>query len=228
MISIVFISNFFNHHERFFCDELHSNPDVRFTFIQTEEMNDERKKLGWSTDISAYPYVICSYGSHGEYEKTLKICSDADVLILGSAPYIFVSSRVKNNKLTFYYAERLFRNGLWHMLNPKTFLKVLKRFVIPGQKSNFYLLAASAYTAFDTVRIFAFNNRRFKWGHFIDVSCSIKQPGETKNKKVRLLWAGRFLPLKHPDYAVRVASALADRKIDFHLDIIGSGSEEYN
>ena len=161
-MKIVFVSNYFNHHERFFCDELNSIDGVEFTFIQTEMLTEERIKLGWGYDNSLFPYFMCSYGGYGEYEKALSLCNEADVLILGSAPYEFIADRVKNNKLTFFYAERLFRKGLWHMLYPPTFLTVLKRFIIPGRRSNFYLLCASGYTAVDTYKIGAFNNHRFK------------------------------------------------------------------
>ena len=169
-MKIVFVSNFFNHHEKSFCDELNKIEDVEFHFIQTMRMEEERIKLGWGINIKTIPYCTCSYGTSGEHTKALQLCNEADVLILGSAPYNFIAERVRKNKLTFFYAERLFRKGLWHMLYPPTFFTVLKRFIIPGRKSNFYLLSASGYTAIDTANIFAFSNRRFKWGHFIEVA----------------------------------------------------------
>lgn len=229
MISIVFVSNFFNHHEKFFCDELNNNDNIRFSFIQTERMDEERVKLGWSIDTSTIPYVENSYESAECYKKALQKCENADVLLLGSAPYEFVSQRVKNNKLTFYYAERLFRHGLWHLLNPKTFFTVLKRFVIPGNKSNFYLLAASGYTAIDTARIGSFNKRRFKWGHFIEVSKNSVQKNkvaEASSSRISLLWVGRLIALKHPDMPIRIARTLKNKGIDFFLEIIGIGTME--
>lgn len=228
MISVVFVSNTFNHHERFFCDEMYKMPNVDFKFVQTVSMTMERKNLGWEINLSDFPYVICSYGNNSEYQLALDICYEADVLILGGAPFSFVAERVKHNKLTFYYAERLFRKGLWHLVNPRTFFTVLKRFIIPGRKSNFYLLAASAYTAIDTFKIFAFNQGRFKWGHFIEVAYPKQHKNTNRGDRLRLLWVGRFLQLKHPDYAVKVAETLKNKCIDFHLDIIGSGIMETN
>lgn len=223
MISIVFASNYFNHHERCLCDELYSNPEVKFTFIQTEDMAEERKKLGWAIDLSDFPYIISASGNDYGRSKAVELCSTADVLILGSAPYEFVAQRVRDNKLTFYYAERLFRRGLWHLINPRTFISVLRRFIIPGRKSNFYLLAASGYTAIDTSRIYAFGQGRFKWGHFIEVGSQAHLKLNDRNDRLRLLWAGRFLPLKHPEYPIRIADTLKKRGTNFHLDIIGSG-----
>ena len=40
---------------------------------------------------------------------------------------------------------------------------------------------------------------------------------------VRNLWAGRFLPLKHPEYALHMAKKLREQGIPFHLEMIGDG-----
>ena len=106
-------------------------------------MDEERLNLGWGLDCNSVPYCICSYGDKGEYEEAIRLCAEADVVILGSAPYRFIDERVRKNKLTFYYAERLFRQGIWHMLYPPTFFTVFKRFIIPGRKSNFFLLSST-------------------------------------------------------------------------------------
>ena len=45
---------------------------------------------------------------------------------------------------------------------------------------------------------------------------------------IHLLWAGRFLELKHPEYPIRIAKTLKDRNIPFVLDIIGSGEQDNN
>lgn len=225
---IVFASNWFNHHEKFFCDAINSNSDVEFYFIQTEQIPEERLKLGYQDVTKSTPYCICSYESKSDYKRSLDVCNNADVLILGSAPYEFIAERVRKNKLTFFYAERLFRKGLWHMLYPPTFFTVLKRFIIPGRKSNFYLLSASGFTAWDTSRIFAFDNRRFKWGHFIEVAYPEGRKEKKEDGMLHLLWAGRFLELKHPDYPIRVANTLKAKGVPFVLDIIGSGEQERN
>lgn len=225
---IVFASNWFNHHEKFFCDAINSNSDVEFYFIQTEQIPEERLKLGYQDVTKSTPYCICSYESKSDYKRSLDICNNADVLILGSAPYEFIEDRVRKNKLTFFYAERLFRKGLWHMLYLPTFFTVLKRFIIPGRKSNFYLLSASGFTAWDTARIFAFDNHRFKWGHFIEVGYPKNRKNKTEDGMLHLLWAGRFLSLKHPEYPIRIAKTLKEKRIPFVLDIIGSGEQERN
>lgn len=227
-MKIVFASNWFNHHEKFFCDAINSIPDVEFYFIQTERIPEERLKLGYQDVTKSTPYCICSYENNDEHLRALDICNNADALILGSAPYKFIAERIRKNKLTFFYAERLFRNGLWHMLYPPTFFTVLKRFIIPGRKSNFYLLAASGYTAWDTSRIFAFYNHRLKWGHLIEVAYPDGRRHKVDDGRLHLLWAGRFIECKHPDYPIRVAHTLKQKNVPFVLDIIGFGVQDSN
>ena len=120
------------------------------------------------------------------------------------------------------------------MLNPRTFITVLNRFILPGIKSNVYMLCASAYTAMDCYKIFAFRGKYYKWGHFIDVkpfsndnSFLLEKNASLRDKKcISILWAGRFLRLKHPDMAVEVANTLTKKNIPFTLNIIGSGEME--
>lgn len=231
-MNIVFASNWFNHHEKFFCDAIASQPSVAFHFIQTERIPEERIQLGYQDMTKATPYCICSYESDDAYHKAMEICNNADALILGSAPYEFIAERVKENKLTFFYAERLFRNGLWHMLYPPTFFTVLKRFIIPGNKSNFYMLCASGYTALDCHKIFAFRKKYFRWGHYIEVKQFdsidklIDSKREKNQKKVTILWAGRLIGLKHPELAIHVAARLKQEGYDFDLNFIGYGELE--
>ena len=228
-MKIVFVSNYINHHEKSFCDELSKLPEVEFHFIQTMHMDEERIRLGWGIDVSSLNYFSCSYGKANEYEDALKLCIDADVLILGSAPDEFVAERVNSNKLTFYYAERLFRKGLWHMLYPPPFWRVLTRFILPGNKTNFYMLCASGYTALDCHKIYAFRSKYFKWGHFIEVKpyecvqSLLKAKIINRAKRISILWAGRLIELKHPELAIMTANRLKQQGYQFDLNIIGNG-----
>ena len=231
-MNIVFASNWFNHHEKFFCDAISSQPGVCFHFIQTERIPEERLRLGYQDMTKQTPYCICSYESEKSYREAMDICNNADALILGSAPYEFITERVKKNKLTFFYAERLFRNGLWHMLYPPTFFTVMKRFIIPGNKSNFYMLCASGYTALDCHKICAFRGKYFKWGHFIDVKKfdSVDALLESKRLKhprgVSILWAGRLIGLKHPEDTVYTAKKLKDNHLVRNI-IMVTAYEQY-
>jgi len=214
-MKIVFVSNNYNHHERFFCEEMDKIQDVDFFFIQTQPMREERLKMGWGLETTKIPFVCNAYDSKLSHDRALQMCNEAEVVIIGSAPYEYIEERVRKNKLTFFYAERLFRKGLWHMLYPPTFFTVLKRFILPGNKSNFYMLCASGYTALDCHKICAFRGKYFKWGHFIDVK---------KFNSVDVLLESKRL--KHPELAIHVAAKLKRQGYNFELNIIGIGEME--
>ena len=50
-ISVVFISNFINHHQIPFCNALEKMLGDRFFFIQTEPMDEERINMGWDKNL---------------------------------------------------------------------------------------------------------------------------------------------------------------------------------
>ena len=93
------------------------------------------------------------------------------------------------------------------------------------------MLCASAFTAIDTYRIHAFRGKCFRWGHFVDIDKTVTYESINKKKEsglrckqgVSILWAGRLIGLKNPEFALRVAVTLRNKGIPFHLTIIGTG-----
>lgn len=84
-MKIVFLSNYFNHHQKPFSDSMNKTDGVEYRFIETEEMESERKNMGWGE--KNYPdYVIKSYESEEKYDESIKAINEADVVIFGSAP----------------------------------------------------------------------------------------------------------------------------------------------
>lgn len=225
---ITFFSNFLNHHEISFCKAIIKNKSIVFYFVQTEPMHQERIDMGWGQENDKIPYLKLSYKDNTAYNECIQLGKESDVVILGSAPYEFIADRVKNNKLTFYYAERLFRKSFLRAFYPPSTLKIFKRFIRPGWKSNFYMLCASGYTSYDVSRIHTFKDRCFRWGHFPEfIEYNIDKLIESKQTEtIELLWVGRFIELKHPQYPILVAKKLREEGIDFKLNIIGSGELE--
>jgi glycosyltransferase involved in cell wall biosynthesis len=41
--------------------------------------------------------------------------------------------------------------------------------------------------------------------------------------KLHIVWAGRFISLKHPEYVVRLAAALREKGFAFHVHMLGDG-----
>jgi glycosyltransferase involved in cell wall biosynthesis len=167
------------------------------------------------------------YENESSYSNAFKLAMESDVTIFGVAPEIFVRKRLKQNKLTFRYQERIFKNSRWRIFNPKTFLTLLFNHTRYNHK-KLYMLCASAYTAGDYKLAGAYLNKCFKWGYFPSVEALSENIMPKTNEKVKLLWAGRLLKWKHPELAVFVSEYLVKKGYDFQLDIIGTGSERFN
>ena len=91
---VVFISNYFNHHQRPLSDALYEIYKDGYKFIETEPMTEERKNMGWGE--ATYPeYVISSEKFKENKDECIKIINDADVVIIGSAPTYLMEERIK-------------------------------------------------------------------------------------------------------------------------------------
>lgn len=220
--SVVMVSNYFNHHQKPFSDEMISLIGDGYSFIATQPMEEERKNLGW--DLVLPSYVHCSYIDKSNYEKCMRLINTADVVIFGSAPEAMILKRISDRKLIFRYSERLLRNGTELLKYPIRFFRYHKYNPI---KSQNYLLCSSAYTAADYSKFGMFKNRSYKWGYFteakeypnIDLLLENKQPAS-------LLWVARFLELKHPEYVIDTAERLKKDGYKFSIDMIGNGTLE--
>ena len=151
-------------------------------------------------------------------------------MIFGGAPIDYIFERIKNNKPTIYYSERMFKKGYYRFLNPITMRRVYKRFIAPSKNSNFYVLCASSYAALDFYRVGAFRNKMYKWGYQIKVNeKDIDRLILEKSKDgLEFIWVGRLVSLKHCDDAIRVIKRLKDDGYSPRMTIIGSGEEESN
>ncbi len=222
-MKIVFLSNYFNHHQKAVCDCLYKKLGNDFVFISTSTMREERRKLGYSD--SFFPeYVLLSYLDEEKTKKAAELIDNADAVIIGSAPEDLLNNRKKNKKIIFRYSERPLKNGFqiwkypirfwkWHKSNPKN---------VP-----IYMLCASAYTVLDYSKFGLFKNRSFKWGYFPECKRynNLNELFQKKDTK-KILWCGRFLDWKHPDDVLKVALRLKKEGYCFHIDMVGTGEME--
>ena len=221
--SVVFISNFFNYHQQALADNLYQLLGDNFCFVETTPVSQGRISLGWSL-YSDKKYIKQAYASNEAMKECLQSALNSDVVIIGSAPDIFIKERLKQKKLTFRYQERPFKRGTWRLLNPKTCLKLLLSH-IRYCKHPLYMLCASAYTAHDFNLIGAYCHKCYKWGYFpavrhYDIDSLLKKKAK---KKIKLLWVARFLNWKHPEACLFIARELKKRNIDFSITMIGTG-----
>lgn len=223
-MKIAFFSNFFNHHQVQLCDRLSYLTKNNFYFVATSQLPEERRKLGYREMDSRFSYVIPAYESDEKYEYALTLALECDVVIIGSAPDSFVSERVKRNKITFRYRERVFKEKPVIYKIPYW---IIKNYVKYHQYKNQYVLCASAYTAKDFRLTFSFLERTFKWGYFPETIkyTDIKKTISRKRKN-SILWVGRLIDWKHPEIAIYLAKMLKNKGYEFNLSIIGMGDME--
>lgn len=219
-MKIIFVSNYFNHHQKAFCDEMFRYNKDDFVFIATTKVSKSRLQLGYGMQVVP-AYVKYSYTSEIDNQECSNLINNADVVIIGSAPYKMIKKRVKDKKLIFRYSERPLKNGLellkyafrfikWHMQNPIN--------------SSIYILCASAYTAADYSKFGLYRNKMYKWGYFPKTKKYLNiETIICEKKKNELLWCGRFLDWKHPDDLIKAAQLLREDGYSFHISFIGCG-----
>ncbi len=221
-MKLVFVSNYYNHHQSALSESFAKANGVEYSFIETEQMDQERKSLGWGE--CTYPkFVKQSYISNESEKECLHLIEEADVVIYGSAPIEMIKNRLKQGKLTFKYSERIFKGGFKWYEQPLRFVKNYRR---GWCKKNHYLLCASAYAYADYQKTFNFSNRAYNWGYFPAVkSYNIEELIKDKDT-ASILWTARFIDWKHPEIPVLIADKLKKEGYHFKLNLIGNGIME--
>ena len=214
------MSNYFNHHQRPVSDAFFAELGEGYLFIETSEMPQERKNMGW--EMKEYPaYVVPNSVFCANKEHYQSLIDKADVVIIGSAPMFLVKRRMKHNRLIFVYSERPLKKGFEFWKYPYRFL----RWRMCGYSRRCVnLLGASAYAAGDFEKFFLFRDRSFRWGYFPETyrydSIERLISAKTQNS---IIWVARFLKLKHPEIAVELGKRLKRDGYNFRIDMIGSG-----
>lgn len=222
-MKVTMFSNFLNHHQSPFCDEMYKQLNENFTFVSTIPIPDSFLQIGYP-DCSDYVYNLKAYLDNAHYQKALELGFDSDIVLTGSAPEEFIKQRIRLNKPTFRYSERLLKEGDWQLFLPRVLYGLLKVHARYRYK-NIYMLCSSAYLANDLNKVFAYPKKLFKWGYFtavkeIDIQLLISQkPVE----KLNILWTARFIKWKHPELALQLAYELKKKGYSFNLQMIGTG-----
>ena len=220
-MKITFISNYMTHHQFPFCEAMHSLLGDDFVFLAVDKIDKERSKMGWETDYSKYPYIR-------EYkDEDASLVLESDIVICGSVHVIYIKERLKYNKITFRYFERLYKKGRIKALAPRGYIRKIIEHT-SRRKKNTYLLSAGAFVPADFSMFFAYPDKMFKWGYFPETEhmsfediMKIKSENEVKE----ILWSGRMLDWKYPVMAVLLADMLRTKGFRFHINMIGEGPE---
>ncbi len=224
--TVTFYSNYFNHHQKSLCDELYKLLGDGFTFVETMPMEEFRASMGWGENAPSY--TIRTYESEEVHKKAMELSISSDVVIMGTAPEIYVEERLKDNKLTFRYSERPLKEGFIKFFIPRLTKKYLHLHV-SNRNKNMYVLAASAFTSLDFKKMFnSYKNKCYKFGYFpvhkvYDINELMERKERLSNGKISILWLGRMLKLKRPDLVIKAAARLKKDGYDFTLHMVGEG-----
>lgn len=225
-MTFTFVSNYINHHQIPLCDALYRELGEDYTFIQTMPMEQERLAMGWGVDMGKLPYVKCLYEE--EY-GCLKKIAESDVVLFGwTGREDIAASRLASGKTTIRVSERLYREGQWKAVSPRGLVAKYGEH-IKYRRQNVCMLCAGAYTASDFHLIGAYPGKMFKWGYFTKLRTYSDEQFEAMKPQdgvLHIAWAGRFIPLKHPEYVVRLAKALRGKGYDFYIHMMGDGELE--
>lgn len=218
-MNIVFLSNFYNHHQAYISRKLYELTDGNYRFIASSSLDDSRKKMGYPELEDRFVIVF-----DGKDSTVQDMIDSADVVICGSSPEEWIANRKKQRKLIFRYSERPLKQGFQWWKYPYRYYQFHKN---NPMGAPIYMLCASAYTQTDYSRFGLFKGRSFKWGYFPE--CKHYENIDdfiAKKTKNEILWCGRFLDWKHPDDVLRIAKRLKAVGKSFHINIIGVGEME--
>lgn len=227
-MKLTIVSNYINHHQIPMANELHQRLGDDFAFIQTAPMEEDRVKMGWGSEIQNIPYLKLYYEAQ---QSCADLILESDIVVFGGVEdESYIKPRLNAGKIVIRASERLYREGQWKSISPRGRKKKYEDHTQYAD-APVYLLCHGAYVASDFELVRAYPDKKFVWGYFpavntydLDNLFFRKQHVDGAGKtQVRLLWAGRFLQLKHPEYAIVAARFLKRQGISFHLDMVGGG-----
>lgn len=227
-MKVIFISNYFNHHQEPFSDAMFKKIGDGYTFLAVKRVEQERINMGWkATGFPAYVKHLKSDDTSDIETWKCKI-EKADVVIGLVAYYKLLSKRLSKKKLTFLYSERLYKSNLRFLKAPLHAYHALRL-------KGCYMLCSSAYTSFDYSLTRNFMDMCYKWGYFpevkkyasVDEVISLKKKNNgLKRSDVSILWVSRLIGWKHPELPVELAKRLKSKGYNFNLTMIGVGPLE--
>lgn len=184
-------------------------------------MPTSTKKFGYS--IYDKDYLIKANALNGNVIDAM--VSEADVAIFGACSTKYLYKRLDCNKLSFIFSERVWKKGYYSAINPKNIWRMYRKYR-KNKTKNMYVLCASGFLAYD-LKIIGFPvSKCFTWGYFppfdvLDTSMVLSK----KNDTIRILYAGRFIKLKHVEDLLYASHKLKQCGVSFEVVLLGDGEE---
>lgn len=215
-MKIVFISCYFNHHQKPLCDAFHKLTNGGFTFVATTQITEWRRKMGYK-ELSAEYVLDCSDGRN--INQAIELINKADAVITDAEDLTLTKDRYSKNDLIFRYSERLFKSKLRYLKAPVYFWKSFRT-------RKMLLLCGSAYSKRDYNMMGMYKNKCYKWGYFPQVIQYDDVDKLISDTPKKILWVGRFIDWKHPEACVCAAQKLRQKGYGITIDMVGTGNME--
>lgn len=224
-MTVTFIFNFLNHHQVLVADEMYKLLGDDFHFVATFVRDPSQLKGG--VDYSARPYCLLAAEGDDAAVEAHRLNRESDVCVFGAGNLNWVKERADTDKLSFEVSERWLKKGWRNVFSPRL-IKWWLLYQNQLKHKPFYRLCCSAFTAGDDVKLGCYRGRHYKWGYFTKVGdFSVEAPkGVSTPGSATILWCARFLVLKHPELAVKLAARLKEEHYDFVIDMYGEGVEQ--
>ncbi len=223
-MKLLFVSNYLNHHQIPLSNALFDECGGDYAFVQIEKMAAERVNMGWQDNLE-YPYLYRYYENPVKYQEMI---DNAEVVIFGGVEdEKYIAKRLDEGRKVIRYSERLYREGRWKFISPRGLVRKYHDHT-RHQKDPVILLCSGAYTAGDFKLIRAYEHNRFRFGYFpetkhYDFESLYNEKNAQMTKTPTILWAGRFIPVKHPEIMVKLANELNKEGCNFKVIMIGGG-----
>ena len=94
-MTIVFVTVALNIHQVGIADELYRLTDGNYWFIETGDVSEDNSKGGKLNNFSKRPYFIRITDKEFSVQKALQLVRNADVMIYGAAPLMYLRERIK-------------------------------------------------------------------------------------------------------------------------------------
>ena len=189
-------------------------------------MEEERIKMGWGLDPKSLPYVKLLYK---EEELCKQLIMESDILLVGwQEREDLIKPRLDAGKFTIRMSERLYREGQYRAVSPRGLMRKYREHT-KYRKGNVYLLCYGAYVPSDFHIVRAYPGKMFRFGYFPETKVfegNSLFESKPSLDTVHIVWAGRFMPLKHPEFVTRLAKDLKEKGYSFHVHFVGSGEME--
>ena len=179
--------------------------------------------MGWGIRLEDIKYLKLFYDQKEECERLIL---ESDIVVFGGTEREeILAPRLEAGLPVVRYSERLYREGQWKAISPRG---LRKKYIdhVRYRNAQVYLLCSGAYVASDFHLIHAYPGKMLKWGYFPEkkrFDAADLPNARIGAIEIKLLWAGRFLPLKHPEYAIFAAERLREAGISFTMQMIGDG-----